>query len=132
MVRDAESREPDGPRVDLWRLPRVVRVEIARVRYNRPVQRYTGPNTLAEYLEAVEIRLQTSEPFIARSIAPVLFVGNRMVPDFEPEGDNRYRFFAFDFRRLRKGSTISLGWPEGPSPRVKTEFRYEIQRQEIR
>ena len=132
MNLDAESREPDAPRLDLWRLPRILHLEIARVRYERPIRRYTGPNTLAEYPEAVEILVQTSEPFIARAIAPVLYVGNTMVPDFEGEGDNRYRFFAFDFNRLKRGAMISLGWPETPSPRVKTDFRYEIEREETR
>lgn len=120
---DIQNQEAPQPRADLWRLPEIREVEAVRVRYEEPRQRYVGPNQVREFPEAVEIRIRTSEEFIPRALSPVLYVGDVPIPDFEPAGENLYRFLAFEPEKLREGAPISLGWPDLPATRRQTSYQ---------
>jgi len=125
MSADAGQRDRPGFR-DLWFLPKVVRVEIARVRYPEPRQ-FVIDRKLQEVDEAVEIVVHTSEELPERAVAPVLFVGDHRLTESEPAGFRKYRFFAFDSTALKEDAPISLGWDVAQSPRSETGVRYKLQ-----
>jgi len=78
-----------------------------------------------EVSEAIEIAIDTSEPFVIRALSPVLFVGNTALTVAEGESDRRYRFLAPDPASLRTGAPIFLAWNSSGSPRKATKFKYE-------
>lgn len=108
-------------------LPQIVGVEAARVRYDRPRVYYVGRQR-REASEAVEIMVRTSREMPARNLSPALFVGEVPLIEGEWVGPNLYRFFAFEFEKLREGDLISLGWPHSPEYKERTNFRYQIRR----
>ncbi len=115
-----ESREP---RVNLWRLPRLAALAARRVHLDEPRTYYVGTER-RETREIVELLATTSEPLPVRAITPALVVGDTVVPDYEPEGANRYRFVAFEPDQLREGAAVRWGWPGNPERLTETSFRF--------
>lgn len=125
MTTDAGPPEPPAPSPDLWRLPEVISVRAVRVRYDEPRTYAIGPR-LAEAREAVEILLETSEPFPDRALSPALYVDDVELSESQQLGDTLYRFYAYDFENLNEGGVISIGWMRQPQPRKRTALRYEV------
>lgn len=124
MATDAGEREGRKGR-DHWTLPKVVRVDIARVRYPQPRQ-FVINRKLETVREAVEFVVQTEEAMPERAIAPVLFVGGIRLTESEPAGYRRYRFFGLEPARLEDGSPIALGWDVSRPHQVETGFYYRV------
>jgi hypothetical protein len=117
--------EPRRPVRDPWYLPDIRRVEAVTRRYRRPRVTYEGLERI-EHKQAVELLVETTGPFPVRALAPVLYIGDEPVPDWEREDDNRYRFFAFRPERLEEGAPLGLGWPGDPEPRRRAKQRFKL------
>lgn len=122
---NSESTRPGIPTRKPGLLPEIVGVEAVRVRYDLP-RVYYADRQRREAREAVEIMIRTSDELPIADISPALFVGEVPLISYEGAGPNLYRFFAFDFAKLRQGDSISLGWPSSPERKVRTNFRYQI------
>jgi hypothetical protein len=105
-------------------LPMIIGVEAVRVRYDRP-RVYYAHRQRRKAREAVEIMVRTAGRLPIASISPALFVGGVPLVEYEGAGPNRYRFFAFEFSKLRRGDPISLGWPYSLERKVRSNFRYQ-------
>lgn len=119
-----ESARPSIPTRNSGSLPTVIGVKAVRVRYKRPRVYYLRRQR-REAREAVEIMVRTADRLPIASISPTLFVGEVPLVEYEGAGPNLYRFFAFEFTKLRQGDPISLGWPYFPERKVRTKFRYQ-------
>jgi hypothetical protein len=104
-------------------LPMIIGVKAVRVRYERPRVYYLHRQRRSTR-DAVEIMVRTADRLPIASISPALFVGEVPLVEYEGVGRNQYRFFAFEFTKLRRGDPISLGWPYSRK-RVRTSFRYQ-------
>ena len=120
-----ESARPGIPTRNPGFLPMIIDVKAVRVLYERP-RVYYLQRQRRETREAVEIMVRTAERFPIASISPALFVGEVPLVEYEGMGPNVYRFFAFEFAKLRLGDPISLGWPYLPERKVRTNFRYQL------
>src|SRR4051794_16630389 len=117
--------EPRRPVRDPWYLPDIRRVEAVLRRYRRPRVTYERLERI-EHSQAGEILVATSEAFPIRALSPVLYVGEEPVPEWEMEGGNAYRFFAFDPERLEEGAPLSLGWADKPELRRRAKQRFKL------
>jgi hypothetical protein len=124
MSFDTAGHVPPDRDVNLWHLPDVLAVEVHHVHYRRP-RRYTIQGKDYEVSEAVEITIETSEPFLIRALNPALFVGDIALTPAEGEGDRRYRFLAFQPDDLKPGAPISIAWNSPGAPRKATGFAYQ-------
>lgn len=104
-------------------LPMIIDVKTVRVRYERPRAYYLRRQRRVAR-EAVEIMVRTADRLPIASISPALFVGEVPLVEYERVSRNLYRFFAFEFAKLRPGDPIALGWPYSPK-KVRTNFRYQ-------
>lgn len=125
MSVDVDKREPSVPSADLWKLPEVLRVDAVLVRYREPKVRYIGRKSV-KYREAVELIVRTSGEFPARAFSPALFIGDEAIIDYEVVGENLYRFYAFEFKKLKEGAPISIGWPQFPKQKKDTKLRFKV------
>ncbi len=124
MSFDTAGQVPPQRDVNLWHLPDILAVEVHHVRFKRP-RRYTVQGKDNEVSEAVEITIETSEPFLIRALNPALFVGDIALTATEGEGDRRYRFLAFQPDDLKPGEAISIAWNSPGAPRKATGFAYQ-------
>jgi hypothetical protein len=124
MSFDTAGRVPPHGDANLWHLPDVLAVEVHHVRYRRP-RRHTIQGKDHEISEAVEITIETSEPFIIRALNPALFVGDIALTPTEGEGDRRYRFVALQPGELKPGAPISIAWNSPGAPQKATGFTYQ-------
>jgi hypothetical protein len=122
---DVQPPEPAPDEPDLSFLPEVIGVESVLRTYRKPRFRTRGPE-VEEAHHAVEITIETSEPFPERALGPVLLVGRVELNEGERIGPNRYRFYAYDVEKLKEGSPIRLGWFNQPRPRQQTGFRFAL------
>lgn len=122
---DVQPPEPGPDEPDLSFLPDVIGVESVLRTYRKPRFRTQGAE-VEEAHQAVEITIETSEPFPERALGPVLLVGRVEVNEGERIGPNRYRFYAYDVDKLKEGSPIRLGWFSQPRPRRQTGFRFAL------
>src|SRR5207249_4515145 len=106
-------------------LPDILSVEAARVRYKQAKQYYVGRDKRSTS-EAVEIVVRTSDELPIANVSPALFVGEIPLPEYTRVGRNLYKFYAFEFQKLEEGTAIALGWPQLPSRKIKTNFRYRL------
>jgi hypothetical protein len=106
-------------------LPMIIGVKAVRVRYERPRSYYFGRQR-RQTRDAVEIMVRTADRLPIASISPALFVGEVPLIEYEGMGRNLYRFFAFDFAKLRPGDPISLSWPFS-SKKIRTNYRYQLE-----
>jgi hypothetical protein len=125
MTTDAGPPEPPEPSPNLWRLPDAISVRAVRVRYEEP-RTYAVGARLAQAHEAVEILLETSEPFPDRALSPALYVDDVELTESQQVGHSLYRFYAYDFEDLKESGVVSIGWMGQPQLRKRTELRYEI------
>lgn len=122
---NSEITRADIPMRNRGLLPEIVGVEAVRMRYDRP-RVYYADRKRREAREAVEIMVRTSDEFPIADVSPALFVGEVPLVEYEGVGPNLYRFFAFQFEKLREGEPISLGWPDSPEHKVRTNFHYQV------
>lgn len=122
---DSHAAEPRAEEPDITFLPEVIGIEAKRRRYRKPRYRAQG-SAVEEVREAVEITIETSAPFPQRALGPVLLVGRVELSESERVGPNRYRFYAYDYDRLKEGSAIRIGWFSQPRPRRQTGFRFAL------
>ena len=125
MTTDAGPPEPPEPSPNLWRLPDAISVRAVHVRYEEPRTFAVGPR-LSQAHEAVEILLETSEPFPERALSPALYVDDVELTESQQVGDTLYRFYAFDFEDLKEGGVVSIGWMGQPQLRKPTQLRYQV------
>ena len=125
---DSQRPEPREPERAIDFLPEILAVESALRTYRKPRFR-TRASELVEVDKAVEITVETAEPIPERALGPVLRIGRIEVTESERVGDNRYRFYAYDFDKLKAGTPIRLGWLGQPRPR-DTGFRFTLEADE--
>jgi hypothetical protein len=126
MISDSGSRPEQRPQADLWKLPYIQELTIRRIKYSPPETKYIK-SPLARYNEAVEFTVTVDEPFQARAVTPILYVGDEPVTEaLATDHKTVYRFLAFEFERLKEGAPISIGWPGQAEPREKTGFEYSL------
>jgi hypothetical protein len=123
---DAQQPEPSRPEPDISFLPDVLAVEAALRTYRKPRYRARG-SEIVEVKAAVEITVTTAAPFPERALGPMLLIGAAQVTESERVGPNRYRFYAYDFERLKDGAPIRVGWFGQPRPRRQTGFRFMLE-----
>jgi hypothetical protein len=122
---DSHPPEPTRPEPDISFLPEVLSVESALRTYRKP--RYTTRGTEVVPVDrAVEITVETAEPFPERALGPVLIIGREQVTESERVGPNRYRFYAYEPERLKAGTPIRIGWYGQPRPRRQTGFKFDV------
>jgi hypothetical protein len=124
MSFDSAKRVAPHRQAVHWHLPVLLSVEAYRVRYETP-RRHTIRGKDHKIHEAVEVVVETSEPFPVRALGPVLYVGETALTVAEEDGDRRYRFRAPDSQRLEPGAPIAIGWNSPGAPRAATGFTYE-------
>ena len=122
---DVQPPEPPRRHPDIEFLPDIVRLEAVRRRYDDPRYRVRD-GALEEVYEAVEVTVETSEPFRQRALGPVLFVGPVELSESEQIGPTRYRFYGYDVERLKDDAPIRLGWSGQPRPKRQTDFRLSL------
>ena len=122
---DSQQPEPRRPEPDIAYLPEVIAVESALRRYRKPRFR-TRVSQVIEVDEAVEITVETAEPIQERALGPVLRIGRTEVTESERIGPNRYRFYAYDFEKLKEGTPIRIGWFGQRRPSRQTGFRFAL------
>jgi len=122
---DAQQPEPRKAEPDISSLPEVVEVESAFRTYRKPRYRARG-SEVVPVEEAVEITVTTAAPFPERALGPVVLIGSAQVTESERIGPNRYRFYAYDFDKLKEGAPIRIGWFGQPRPRRQTGFRFAL------
>ena len=123
MPSDSESRVPEPPSRDLWRLPKITKLTIHRVRYRKP-RRHVVAGKVVEFTEGVEILVRTSGEVPVRALAPALYVGGVEVAENEQVSETEHRFFVLDDERLKDGSAIAFGWAGVAGRRVRTGYKY--------
>jgi hypothetical protein len=124
MSTDAGQQDRARLRGSLW-LPKVIRVDIAHVRYPKPKQ-YVIERGLRDVTEAVEIVIHTDEEMPGGAAAPVLYVGEQRLTESEPAGLRQIKFLGFDIGKLKEGAPIELGWDVSQAPRSGTGFYYRL------
>ncbi len=115
----------EEPRINLWRLPRLVSVAVRRVTYPQPRVYYVGSER-RETRQAVELRVETSEPIPVRAVTPILMIGETAIADYNTEEATRYCFVAYEPERLELGAAIRWGWPGPSEALVATPFRFSL------
>jgi hypothetical protein len=123
MPSDSESRIPGPPARDLWKLPKVVKLAIERVRYSKP-RRHVVAGRVVEFPEGVEILIRTSAEIPVRALSPALFIGSIEVAENEQVAQTEYRFFVLNPERLVDGAAIGFGWAGSAGRRSRTGYRY--------
>lgn len=118
-------RGGEEPRINLWRLPHLVSVEARRVTYPQPRVYYVGTER-RETRQAVELRVQTSEPLPVRAVTPILVIGKTVIADYLTEAATIFRFVAYEPDRLEPGATIRWGWPGPLDALGGTRFRFSL------
>ena len=125
MVTDTGTRVAQHESPDLQRLPDVLDVQARNRRFDPP-RRFTVHGIDRQVRTAVEIEIRLSEPFIIRTLGPVLWIGEEPLSSAESEGGLVYRFFSFEPSRLRANAPIALSWGERDSPRKMTPYHYQL------
>jgi hypothetical protein len=124
MQGDSETELDQRPSRDIWSLPRITSMQVARVRYRRP-RRHAVDGRIVEQDTGVEIVVETDGEIPIRALAPALHVGSAEVAENEQRGTTTYRFFVLDEQALQPGDPITLGWVGHPPPDTTSRFRYE-------
>jgi hypothetical protein len=124
MNFDTAGSVPPDRDADHWNLPDVLTTEVHHVHYKTP-RRYTLQGKDYEASEAVEITIETSEPFPIRALNPTLFVGDVALTPIEAESDLRYRFVALQPDALKPAAPITIAWNSSGAPRKATGLIYQ-------
>ncbi len=125
MSHDAGQQEPTRQRPTL-RMPNLTGIRIRRIPFEPPQLRHFR-STLAEYSEAIELRISTDEPIpLDVAVPPVLYVGDVAVTEMRVTDDGDYVYLALDQDRLRDGAPVTLARPGSPPETSdKPAFTYE-------
>ena len=115
----ADSGQPvaQPAHVDIWRLPRILKIQARHAHYREP-KRLTTRDGVQQIHEAVEVDLFTDEEIVDRALSPVLRVGGVVLTWGERVGKNHYRFRGVEPERslLQEDSPVELVWPvRGPA-----------------
>src|SRR3954469_20486969 len=112
MSADSGQPVPEPQQVDIWRLPKILKLEARLARYRVP-KRYTTREGVQEVREAVEVDVYTDGEFIQRALSPVLRVGDVALVWGERVGEKHYRFRGVEpeMNLMREGSPVELAWP---------------------
>jgi hypothetical protein len=110
----ADSGQPvsEPEPIDIWRLPKILKLEARLARYSEP-KRFTTRQGPQQIREAVEVDLYTDGEFVQRALSPVLRVGDVVLVWGDHVGKNHYRFRAVEpeMDLLREGNPVELVWP---------------------
>ena len=126
MDTDAETREPDVPRIKRY-LPEIVKLAIERIPFEPRKYRFIK-SAYADFTEALAFVLETTGDLpIDRATSAALYVGDQEITYLEKLGENQYRFLVFGERErlLEEGAPIFHGWPDTPEEKRKTEYYYK-------
>ena len=122
---DTQQPEPEAEEPDISFLPDVLEVEAALRNYRKPRYQTRG-HEVVPVDQAVEITVTTAAPFPERALGPVVHIGRTQISESERIGRNRYRFYAYDFGKLKEGTPIRIGWFGQSRPQKQTGFRYAL------
>jgi len=125
--------EHNSPRVlrrseIIWAIPEVTNITANYTRYQQPKIRFVN-GEISRKNQAIELLVQTSKEFPSRALSLALFIGDKLINDYEIVGVNRYKFYAFDFQNLKQGTPIFIGWPGFPKTKTKTRFVFTLEKQ---
>lgn len=115
----------DFPFEELANLPRILGLEVSKVRFDPP-KRFMVKGRMLEKREAIELKVQTSWSLPILDLSPVLFIGDLIVDEYHTIGKNLYSFIAYDIDRLTPGLPISLGWPFAADKRMPSNFNFNF------
>jgi hypothetical protein len=127
---DSESHLPSSPARDLWQLPDIKSLKIEHVDYDPP-RKHVVHGEVVEFVEGIEILVETDGAIPVRALSPALYVGPVVVAENECLTERKYRFFVLGEDELPEGAPISLGWVGAPAPSGRTKFRYSAPRQPL-
>ncbi|MFA5924545.1 MAG: hypothetical protein WC856_25205 [Methylococcaceae bacterium] len=114
--------EPRVPKPNLFALPKILNIEVTRVRFREPRPYYVGQERI-ESSTGVELLIRTDGPIPIRALSPALYIGKAAIDAYEEIGTNVYRFIAYRVDELKEGAPISFGWLNSAQT-FKTEFHY--------
>ena len=107
-------------------IPGVTGIQIRRAHFAPPIRFYQRGDLVARS-DAIELLVQTTAPMPVRDDAPVLFIGDVQIDDYDLVAQQTYRYRAFDVDRLERGARISIGWPSAPpAARIATPFVFDL------
>jgi len=88
----------------------------------------TFTSSLSKYKRAIEITIVTDKPIPIRNIAATIYIGNTAaIHSEEGKGTNEYKFYVFDFEKLKQDEIISWGWiNDPPTKRINTGYAFNL------
>jgi hypothetical protein len=113
-------------RPDMFRLPEITELSMKVVPFTAPQFKHLKSH-LEKYKQALEITIITNGPIPARGATPVLYINGTMVSHYtKGKKENEYRFYLFEWKRLKKESPIKWGWDNDlPEDIRETKFYYK-------
>lgn len=116
MSADSAPPVPGPAHADIRRLPTILKVTAARVRYPEP-KTYIVGDAVAHAQEGVQVDIYTDEEFVARALSPVLYVGDHPLTESDRIGKNHYRFYGLApaALQMKKGDPLRLAWSASPT-----------------
>jgi hypothetical protein len=116
---------PRDPR--LFELPKIISLKMKLVDFKAPKLK-TFTSRLSKYKRAVVITIVTEGPIPIRDISPTIYIGN--IPSKhseESKGTNEYKFYVFNFEKIKPGERILWGWAnDPPAKRMVTGYTFDI------
>lgn len=122
MQSDSGPRLPNPEKRDLWTLPNIQTLEVARVKYPEG-RKHVVAGKIVELSEGVEIIVRTDGEIPIRALTPALYVGSTEIAENERVDATTYRFFVLDDDACKAGAPITLGWVGHP-PKARSKFHY--------
>jgi hypothetical protein len=112
MTADSGHPIQESAQIDIWRLPKVLKLEARHVRYRDP-KRYTTKQGVQQIDEAIEVDVFTDGEFAQRALSPVLRVGDAVLVWYDCVAKNHYRFRGMgpDMSKMQEDSPVELTWP---------------------
>jgi hypothetical protein len=120
MSADTATPHPPPPEPDIRRLPKIVKVEAAHVRYPQP-KSYVAGDAVAQAEQGIAVDIYTDEEFPIRAMAPVLFVGDHPLTESERIGKHHYRFHGLgpEAQQMKQGDPLRLAWSSSAGAELK-------------
>lgn len=119
------QHRPLDPR--LFELPKIISLKMKLVSFSAPKLK-TFKSSLSEYKEALEITIVTEGPIPIRNVPPAIFIGDIVSKHLEEgKGVHEYKFYIFEFKKLKPRETIKWGWiNDAPEKANGTGYTYNI------
>jgi|SRR6186713_665075 len=116
---------PLDPR--LFELPKIISLKMKLIDFKAPKLK-TFTSSLSKYKRAIEITIVTDKPIPIRNIAATIYIGNTAaIHSEEGKGTNEYKFYVFDFEKLKQDEIISWGWiNDPPTKRINTGYAFNL------